>query len=213
MKFILRYFLLLAFSNIKFLQPKILGKLGEAMVEFHVWIGLNSKYQLINDATIKLQTGNTSQIDHLLLSPYGIFVIETKNYKGVIRGNAEDKTWKQVLGKNTYELYNPIMQNETHVRVIKGVLQGMNAHPHIHNLVVFTTRSKHKRDWLGFGKKLPENVCYGSAWLKYVKRFKKKVFTNEQLDEIKERLESRIMNKNILTDTRHVINVKLRKFK
>lgn len=213
MKFLLRYFLLLAFSNIKFMQPKILGKLGEAMVEFHVWMGLNTKYKLLNDVTIKLQSGNTSQIDHILLSPYGIFVIETKNYKGIIRGTAEDKTWQQVIGKKTYDLYNPLMQNETHVRVVKSVLQGLHAHPHIHNLVVFTPRSKHKRNWLGFGKKLPENVCFGSAWLKYVKRFKKPVFTKDQLKEIQDTLESRMMNKNMFTDARHVVNVKLRKFK
>lgn len=213
MKFLLRYFMLLLFSNIKFMQAKALGKLGEAMVEFHVWLYLNSKYMLLNDLTLKLQSGKTTQIDHILLSPYGIFVIETKNYKGVIRGNADDQKWKQVLGKNTYEIYNPIMQNETHVRVVKNLLQGLNAYEHVHNLVVFTSRSKHKRDWFGFGKKLPENVCHGSSWVKYVKRHKKKILSKDQLAEIQERIEARMLNQNILTDTKHVINVKLRKFR
>jgi len=36
--------------------------------------------------------GSTTQIDHFLLSPYGLFVIETKNYKGWIFGSERQKT-------------------------------------------------------------------------------------------------------------------------
>lgn len=213
MKFLIRYFLLLIFCKVKFLQPKLLGKLGEAMVEFHVWIGLNRKYELINDVTIKLNSGNTTQIDHILLSPFGVFVIETKNYKGVIMGTAEDKQWTQKLGKNTYEFYSPLLQNEAHVRALKSVLNGVPVYNHIHNVVVFTTRSTHKRAWFGLGKGLPKNVCHGAKWLKHVKSFKTTVFTEEQLKEIKERIESRTMNRSFVTDIRHVANVKLKKFK
>lgn len=200
-------------SQFKFLQPKTLGALGEAMVEFHYWWGLGSAYRLINDSTISLKGGGTTQIDHILISRYGVFVIETKNYKGVIKGTKDDQKWKQVLGSKTYEFYNPIKQNEAHVNVVKGILGGICPREHVHNVVVFTTRSKHERGWFGFGAKLPENVCFGYAWVKYVKKYKKKVLTNEQVDEIKAKIESRVLSKNLITNTKHVLNVKFRRFK
>lgn len=43
-----------------------------------------------------------TQIDHIYISKFGIFVVETKNYKGWIYGKTHDKEWtKNVYGKNT----------------------------------------------------------------------------------------------------------------
>jgi len=76
----------------KLFKPFLKGKLGEFAVAAHVKLYLKDpQYILLNDLTLPDGTGATTQIDHLLLSPYGIFVIETKNYKGWIFGNERQK--------------------------------------------------------------------------------------------------------------------------
>jgi len=62
------------------------------------------------------------QIDHLILSVYGIFVIETKNYSGWIFGNEKSEYWTQVIYKDKFRFYNPIKQNWSHVYALKKLL-------------------------------------------------------------------------------------------
>jgi len=76
------------------------GIIGEALLNFVINIALNKKqYQLLKNITLQTDDG-TTQIDHIIVSQYGIFVIETKNYKGWIFGDEYSKTWTQsIYGK------------------------------------------------------------------------------------------------------------------
>ena len=71
---------------------------------------LGEKYIILNDLMIKTSHG-TCQIDHIVLSPYGIFVVETKNISGKITGNDEWKEWYWVGKDFNKTIYNPVMQN------------------------------------------------------------------------------------------------------
>lgn len=103
-------------------KPSIKGKTGEMSVALVLSFLDNNKYKIINN--IMLKTGNkTTQIDHVVVSNYGIFVIETKNYKGCIIGNERDSYWTQVLSNNRKEkLYNPLKQNYGHIQALKEIL-------------------------------------------------------------------------------------------
>lgn len=59
----------------------------------------------------------STQIDHVIVSPYGLFVIETKNHKGWVFGDVAGQVWTQVLvgGRAKYTFYNPVRQNEGHM--------------------------------------------------------------------------------------------------
>jgi len=58
------------------------GLIGEAMVNMAAKLFLNkSDYHLIKNVTLPTESG-TTQIDHIIVSRFGIFVIETKNMKG-----------------------------------------------------------------------------------------------------------------------------------
>ena len=65
------------------------------------------------------------QIDHLLITNYGVYVIETKNYAGRIYGNDKQREWTQVLayGNTKNKLYNPVMQNGTHIYRLKEICE------------------------------------------------------------------------------------------
>lgn len=70
---------------------------------------------------IKTKNG-TTQIDHVVISPYGLMIIETKNYKWWIYGKEESEYWTQVIYKNKYRFRNPIKQNWGHICELKEVL-------------------------------------------------------------------------------------------
>ena len=59
----------------------------------------------------------STQLDHVIVSPYGIFVIETKNHKGYVFGDVNGRVWTQVLnnGRSHYTFYNPVHQNIGHM--------------------------------------------------------------------------------------------------
>lgn len=97
---------------------KIVGKAGEYYVKKELKKLPKEKYLILND--IMIQNGNnTHQIDHIVISAFGIFVIETKQYNGYIVGNEYDKKWKQ---NNKYYINNPIHQNYGHVKALENVL-------------------------------------------------------------------------------------------
>ena len=75
-------------------------------------------YKLLSDIMIKNEKG-TSQIDHILIGKKGIFVIETKDYSGLIYGEEYSKYWTQVINRTSNKFYNPIRQNYGHVKSLE----------------------------------------------------------------------------------------------
>lgn len=100
---------------------KIKGSFGEHKVH-KTLVSLGSEYVSLHDMLIRNANGATSQIDHLVLSEYGIFVIETKYYKGWIFGNEKSENWMQVIFKEKYPFRNPIKQNWSHIYTLKNIL-------------------------------------------------------------------------------------------
>ena len=141
-KFWYLWLLIIAAGVLEVFMPKIKGAIGEKSVAF-VLSGLDkTKYKLINN--IMLQVGNkTTQIDHVIVSNYGIFVIETKNYKGWIIGKEFDDKWKQVIYKRKEKLHNPIKQNYGHIQALKEVLNDFQDINYI-SIIAFTTRAELK---------------------------------------------------------------------
>lgn len=103
------------------------GKIGENKVS-EVLETLPQKYHIINNVIIPDQKDisnkdYTTQIDHLIVSPFGIFVIETKNYSGWIFGAENTKRWKETFPTESHFFYNPIKQNWGHTYALAERLQ------------------------------------------------------------------------------------------
>lgn len=97
--------------------PTIKGKIGEMSVSATLSFLPENEYIVLNDLMFK--NGNsTTQIDHIVVSVHGIFVIETKNYKGWIYGNSNNDYWTQNIYGYKYSLYNPILQNQNHIKFL-----------------------------------------------------------------------------------------------
>ncbi len=112
-----------------------IGELGEKNTAKILYFLNKKKYKVINNLVLK--SGKfTTQIDHIVISDYGIFVIETKNFKGWILGNENSEYWTQVLFNRKEKLYNPIRQNLGHINALKRCL---SAYPNIvyKSIIVF----------------------------------------------------------------------------
>ena len=107
------------------------GKVGESRVA-HILSRLpKEEYRVINNILLRTPSGGTTQIDHLVISQYGIFVIETKFYKGWIYGGENSEFWTQNIYGNKYTLRNPILQNAGHVRALRQLLKDYGDIPFI----------------------------------------------------------------------------------
>jgi hypothetical protein len=112
--------ILVIFFVFKINKPRIKGFIGELKVAWQLDRLNAEEYKIFNNLLIV--TGNgSSQIDHVVISKYGIFVIETKNYKGWIFGNEKSEYWTQVIFRYKKKFINPIKQNWTHVYALKNI--------------------------------------------------------------------------------------------
>lgn len=103
-------------------SSKIIGSSGEKRVNAII-NSLGEDYILVPDLMIRNSRGVTAQIDHVVLSEYGIFVIETKTYSGWIFGNEQSEEWKKITKRTRYSFRNPVKQNWGHVYALKEILK------------------------------------------------------------------------------------------
>lgn len=136
---------LLLISALKMLfTSKLRGIEGEWLVKKNLdRLGLES----LNDVFLSDNNNGLTQIDHIVLLPDSIMVIETKNYNGVLLGRENDKQWTHKIGRQTHYPQNPLRQNHLHINAVKALNLGVP----VEGLVVFTNNAK-------FPKGLPRGV-------------------------------------------------------
>ena len=160
-----------------FFYKKFRGYMGEFWVKLELKKLPKSEYIILNNIVIKTKE-NTHQIDHIVLSKFGIFVIEMKNYYGLITGSEYSNNWMQYLGKNKYYFYNPIRQNYGHIKALEEVLC-LDANIFI-SIICISNQAR-----LSVQARNVVNIDYLNDLIKEYK----KVVVKEDLMRIKERLE------------------------
>ena len=110
------------------------GKIAEKMVH-HKLMQLPEEYHVI-DNVLFMSNGRSTQIDHIVVSPYAVFVIETKGYKGWILGGENSEYWTQIIYKRKSTFYNPIHQNDGHIRFLKFLLKDLGNIPFVPIVVI-----------------------------------------------------------------------------
>ncbi|MCM3709204.1 nuclease-related domain-containing protein [Sporosarcina luteola] len=120
-----------------------IGELGEYKINIQL-DQLPKDCRYLSDLLVKNPKAKSgySQIDHVVLTPYGIFVIETKNYQGTIYGGKERKTWS-VNGK--FKMMNPFIQNYGHIKALTSFIDE-KYHDLFISMVSFTKRCTFKVD-------------------------------------------------------------------
>ncbi|GGA26099.1 nuclease-related domain-containing protein [Paenibacillus physcomitrellae] len=120
-----------------------IGELGEHKINIQL-DQLPKDCKSLSDLMVKNPKSRTgySQIDHLVITPYALFVIETKNYNGEIKGGRSDKQWSV---SNRFKMYNPLMQNYGHIKAVENLLAD-ETNLRFVSLVSFTMRCRFSID-------------------------------------------------------------------
>jgi hypothetical protein len=152
-------------------------------------------YHLLNHVTLRLKD-ITTQIDHILVSRFGVFVIETKDYKGWIFAGPGDRNWTQVLYRAKYRFQNPIRQNYRHVCAIQELLDFLPPDA-ILPIVVFIGKAEFKTS-------IPDGVFTLAGFLAFVERHRTEVMSANRVQFCVGRLETARLSITRTTDVEHV---------
>lgn len=156
-------------------SPKQKGKRGEKLVAGRLRKGLPDEYRILNDIYLPLPDGTTTQIDHIVVSQYGVFVVETKTYSGWIFGDEKSKEWTQSIYRKKSRFQNPMRQNYRHICALADNL-GIGK-SYFHSVVVFTGDCDFKTT-------MPENVVFSRRAAAYIRSFNKPIIKASQVDEL-----------------------------
>lgn len=175
------------------------GKIGENKVANYLHAKLDEKsYCILNDVIIPDNVGGTTQIDHVVLSPFGIFVVETKNLKGWIFGNVDSKMWMQQIFNEKHQFYNPIKQNYKHI----ACLAKLTSLPkkYFFPVIVFVGDSSIKTI-----NELPDYVTESRReMLRYIKSHTQKILEDNALAAICNMIETQRLENSKENSRRHV---------
>lgn len=168
---------------------------GEASVRNSIVSNFKSpKFYLLNNITIPFQDG-TTQIDHILVSTKGVFVIETKHYSGWIFGNEKSDQWTQVFYRVKSRFQNPIHQNYRHVKALQQLLDFLPKEQ-IHPVVVFSGNAV-------FKSPVPKGVVYLNQLVPYLSAFQEDVISMNRVEFCVGRLECKRYEISKATDIQH----------
>lgn len=158
-------------------------------------------FHLLNHLTLRLKDG-TTQIDHVLVSRFGVFVIENKDYKGWIFAGPGDRYWTQVLYRAKFRFQNPILQNHRHVRAIQELLEFLPADV-VRSVVVFTGDAEFKTT-------IPDGVFTLAGFLAHVEGQATEVMSINRVQFCIGRLETARLSITKVTDIEHVQGLRRR---
>ncbi len=193
-------------------SPRQKGKRGEARVH-DIILKLPDEYYVLDDVVLQTNHG-TTQIDHIVISKYGVFAIETKNYRGDIYGNDYRQEWKQlIVTEVTYpkkwwktytyvtknHFYNPVKQAIGHVCRIK---ENLKEWPYLKvtPIVVFTGGAVLRN------VKSQHHVIYDCELLPTIQSYRTSYLTDEDVEMVINRLSQKNVRAYV-NDKTHVSNV------
>lgn len=170
------------------------GDKGEALV-IEALKGLKQYHHLLNDITfLNKKSEMTHQIDHILIHPHGVFVIETKNYYGDIQAVPHEPFWIRTVKDKQERVHDPLKQNKSHAITIGKILKG--EYPVIPVVVMVQNNAPYLGD---------ENVINLNDLILFIESYPYiHKMQKATLDKIKKKIERRISN---VTKEEHLENI------
>lgn len=175
------------------------GWIGEKTTSLGMWLFLDKQiYRRVHSVIVPGNDG-TTQIDHVCVSSFGIFVIETKNMSGWIFGSESDRHWTQSFPGKKFRFQNPLRQNYRHTKCLAEFLR--LDHSLFHSIAFFIGDCRFKTP-------MPPNVM-SSGLASYIKKFRLWVLEQPHVEEIVATLQALRINP-ISNNREHVAGLKER---
>ena len=176
------------------------GMVGEWFINLCIRLFLDKReYRLLKDVTLPIPQGST-QIDHVIVSRFGLFVIETKNMKGWIFGNPTQKSWTQQIYRRKHSFQNPLHQNHLHMMTLKSLL-GLSDNQ-LHSVIFFIGDCTFKTP-------MPDNVM-NRGLIRYVKGITTPVLAENEVAHVVDTIQQGRLAANWQTHRQHVTQLKTR---
>lgn len=176
------------------------GMVGEWFINLCIRLFLDKReYRLLKDVTLPTPQGST-QIDHVIVSRFGLFVIETKNMKGWIFGNPTQKSWTQQIYRRKHSFQNPLHQNHLHMMTLKSLL-GLSDNQ-LHSVIFFIGDCTFKTP-------MPQNVM-NRGLIRYVKGITTPVLAESEVAHVVDTIQQGRLAANWQTHRQHVAQLKTR---
>jgi restriction system protein len=186
-------------QNLEFIMKLFRGWIGEKKTAFYLWLALSNKsYPRYHNIILPSKNG-TTQIDHLIISVFGLFIVETKNKKGWIFGSENQDYWTQSIYGNNYSFQNPLKQTYRQ-KVILSEFLNINKSK-IQTVIYFVGEC-------AFATDLPENVIKSSIG-KYIKRFQNQIISTDDVNRIIDAIETQL-DESSLTKRDHIKSLQTR---
>jgi hypothetical protein len=161
-------------------SPRFRGTMGESRVRRILSAMLQkNQYTILNDVTIP-SGGGTVQIDHLVISQFRIFVIETVFRRGTISGAEFQDRWKQHRRGRFTRFDNPLHQNYLRIQALERLLQLPESR--FYSIVVF---AGHK----GFKGTTPPHVVPVEKLIPLIRKRNEKRLSPETASKVLKQIE------------------------
>lgn len=162
---------------------------------------------IFHDLYIAKNDGKFSQIDLVVATRVGIIVFEVKDFSGWIYGKGNQTNWTQVLayGNEKYRFYNPILQNNIHIKQLR---QKLKENVPFYSVIVFYGNSELQD--INF---IPRGV-FVTKWYRVVEVINTIIQENplasyKDKHKVVEILKDAVANGNMLeTEIQHIENIK-----
>lgn len=177
------------------------GKFGEFKVNRILQKCMDGEqYRLIKNCLLPTEDG-TTDVDHILVSVFGVFVIETKNMRGKIFGRPGEKMWTQKFPwRKGYRFQNPRRQNYKHVQTVCALCN--LEENQVHSVVVFVGSAR-------FNSEMPDDVVEGSENLiGHIKSRTEEVLSPSEVGDVVDKINAGRLSRSMKTHRAHVRHVK-----
>lgn len=179
--------------------PSTKGQDGEIKVALEISSLDRSTYHAFHNITVEAEDG-TSQIDHVIISKFGVFVVETKNYAGWIFGGERQSAWTYILGQRKHRFQNPLRQNYRHIKVLSSLL-GL-AEDKFYSVVAFCGNSE-------FRTAMPSNVM-ASGYASYIRGKTANLISDSEVPLLVEKLNKLMLARGEETNQKHLESLRQR---
>jgi hypothetical protein len=161
-------------------SPRFRGDIAETRVRRILAAGLEkNRYTIFNDVTIP-SSGGTTHIDHIVVSRFGIFVIESQHARGWVSGAEFQERWKQYHLRRFTRFDNPMHRNALQLQALENLLRipASKLHP-----VVVMVGQK------GFKTAMPGNLLQPEKLIAYMRKKAHHILDGDQADRMLKAIE------------------------
>jgi len=156
-------------------SPRFRGDIAETRVRRILAAGLEkNRYTVLNDVTIP-SSGGTAHIDHIVVSRFGIFVIESQHARGSVSGGEFQERWKQYHLRRFTRFENPMHRNALQVQALENLLKVPASK--LQPVVVMVGQK-------GFKTPMPGNLLPPEKLIAYMRKKARHILDGDQADRL-----------------------------